>query len=275
MKKSIVTVFLIVLSNYPAFAQQLPPKPVSREGRPAQKRFFFPFKPKRNKEQEQMLLPNPADSIKYKNFLKQPDTGLVRLYPDIECESAYILRADAECAGKIPGSSYYSFRKKEYTSDFLADIRFKSRFFFADGVLTQSFFVNLGNVPLENVSLDSDGMKFLVDFKPEPENKAALKQYEQLSNGLRVGKYEYRKVAVAAENTTYALRSIAYKANIFTNYRGWIYNVLDGDKRIDITVVFRVVRRDKDGSMTLLWKELDRKKSVKMKISKSGDKKQQ
>ena len=122
-------------------------------------------------------------------------------------------------------------------------------------------------------NLNSDGMEFLTKFNPEPENRDAMKQYNDLANGIRLGKYEYRKVAVAAENTTYAIRVVAYKASIYRNYRGWAYNILDGDKRVDIIVAFRVIRKDPDGSLTLLWKELDRKKSVKLKATKPDEKK--
>ena len=275
MKELTKAVFLLILINLSISIFAQPPRTVSGEKRPAsaQQRYFSPFKPKPNKEQEQKLLPNSSDVSKYAEFLKTDRTGLIRLFPELDCESKYILRADEVCAESIPGSSNYSFRKKEYTNDFLSDIRLKGRLFIADGVLTQSFFVNLGDISLENVSLNSEGMEFVSKFDPEPENRGAMKQYFDLSNGIRIGKYEYRKVAVAYENTTYAMRAVAYKASIYRNYRGWVYDVLNGDKRIDIIVAFRVIRKASDGSYTLLWKELDRKKSIKLKVSKPDEKK--
>jgi hypothetical protein len=271
-KLSNIIVFIILLIFSVFISAQMPPKSGNGQKSSSAQRYFSPFKPKQNKEQKQKLQPNPNDLNKYAEFLRQSKTGLIRLYPDLECESAYILRADEVCAESIPGSSNYSFREREYTSDFLADIRLKSKFFVTDGVLTQSFLVSLGNVSLENLLINSEGMKFLTEFMPESENREAIKQYNQLSKGIKIGKYEYRKIVIVAENTTYAMRLIAYKANLFTIYRGWRYNVLEGDNRIDLTIGFRVVRKDEDGSITLLWKELDRKKSVSLKVSKSNEK---
>ena len=275
MKRLTKAIILLILTNLSISIFAQPPRTVSGEKRPApaQQRYFSPFKPKLSKEQEQKLFPNSSDLNKYAEFLKSDKTGLIRIFPELDCESRYVLRADEVCAENIPGSSNYSFRKKEYTNDFLADIRLKGRLFISDGVLTQSFLVNLGDIQLENLALNSDGMEFLTKFNPEPENRDAMKQYNDLANGIRLGKYEYRKVAVAAENTTYAIRVVAYKASIYRNYRGWAYNILDGDKRVDIIVAFRVIRKDPDGSLTLLWKELDRKKSVKLKATKPNEKK--
>ena len=276
MKRINIKVWLVILFISPlTVSAQISARGGNGQRASYSQRYFSPFKPKPSKEQKQKLQPNSSDLTKYAEFLRQPKTGLIRLYPDLECESAYILRADQDCAENIPGSSYYSFREKEYTSDFLSDIRLKNRQFITDGVLTQSFLVNLGNISLENLSLNSDGMKFLNDFIAEPENREAMKQYNQLANGIKQGKYEYRKVAVAVENTTYAMRIVAYKANVFSIYRGWRYNVLEGDNRVDLTIGFKVVRRDQDGSISILWKELDRKKSVKLKLAKPDEKKKQ
>lgn len=265
MKLVINTLLLVgIMNSVLTLFAQMPPRPTNEERKVSAQRYFPPFKPKRSREQEQQLLPNPADVAGHIDFLKRPGTGLIRLYPDFECESAYIIRADNECANKIPGSASYSFREKEYTNDFLADVRLRGRFFITDGVLTQAFLVNLGNVSLESLSLNSDGMKFVTDFQAAAESREATRQYNDFVRGVKIGNYDYRKAGVAIENNTYAVRVVAYRANLFKRFQGWTYNVLEGDKRVDIIVAFRVLRKDADGSFILLWKELDRKKAVKL-----------
>lgn len=233
-----------------------------KKGTPVQRLTLF--KQKRNKEQQKRLFPNTEDSIRYTAFLQQPKTGLIRLTEDIGCDAnALILRADEECLNSIPGGSFYSFRERDYSSSALADIRLKDGLFITDGILSQNILVNLGDTSLESLSVNSDGMKFLADFVPEPDSKDATSQYIKLTRGIRVGKFEYFKVLPAAVNTTYAMRLVAYRGKFLRLYRGFVYDALSGDDRSDLVLAFRIVRKE-NGSVTLLWKELERKKAPKI-----------
>jgi hypothetical protein len=95
------------------------------------------------------------------------------------------------------------------------------------------------------------------------------RQFLELARGLQNGQYTYRKAFPAVENTTFALRVVAYRGNLYRTFRGYRYNLLSGDKRMDLTVAFRIIGKDADGGITLLWKELDRKESPRIKFSKS------
>lgn len=239
---------------------------------PPQSRSFFPFKAKRTKDQEKRLKPSEEDQARFSDFLKQSKTGIIRLVNDKECESnVYVIRVDENCQNTIPGGSFYSFREKEYTTIYLSDLRLKDGLLITDGILSQNILVRLGDVPLENLSVDSVGMKYLTDFVPEVMSSQATKQYIEIVKGIRADKYEYRKVIPALEQNTYALRIIAYHGNVYRSFRGWFFNLLDGDKRIDLIVGFRIVRKEKDGNITILWKELTRKKSPKLKNDKKKE----
>lgn len=236
---------------------------------------YFPFKVKRDKEQEQRLKPNPDDLTKHATFLKDSKTGIFRLFNDLDCESnVYVIKVDEACQSSIPGGAFYSFREKEYTTAYLADIRFKQGLLISDGALSQNMLVNLGDMPLENVSLETDGIKYLTGFVPETVNTSVSRQFVEIVKGVKDGKHEYRKVLPAFNNTTYALRVIAYRGSFYRNFRGWIFNLLEGDKRVDVIITFRIIRKDEDGNVTILWKELDRKKSPKMEYEKKNKKNQ-
>lgn len=222
-----------------------------------------------SKEQKIRLAPAKSDSDRYANFLRQSKTGLIKLFPDLGCEeNANVVRADETCLQWIPNSAFYSFREKEHTSDFLADLRLEKGVLVSDGFLSQSILVNLGAVDLETVTGSSGGMKFLNEFEPASESKIALEQVKQIIKGVKAENYIYKKSLPAVENATYALRVIAYRANLWRSYRGQLFNVLAGDKRIDQTIAFRVTGKNDDGSLTLLWKELSRKEAPKVSFQK-------
>lgn len=246
----------------------------SRQGIGLSNRQSLPFKASITKEQRLHRAPDAGLLFKYASFLKQSGTGLIKLFPDLGCEAnANILRADSLCLNWIPNSAFYSFRKKEHTSEMLSDLIYKNGFLVTDGILSQGIMVAVGDVPLENVSLSTEGIKFLLEYKPELLSKDAFNQFIQISNGVKDGKFEYRKAIPAVENTTYLIRVIAYKGNFYNVYRGWQYDVLYGDKRLDLTLAFRVLRREENGNITLLWKELARKEAPRVIFPKKEKKK--
>jgi len=232
-------------------------------------RTYFPIRRKATKEQKKQLLPRADDSAAYAQILQQSKTGIFRLLPDLECEkNTLVIKADETCLKAIPGSSFYSFREREHTEEVLADIRLKNNYLISDGILSQGIMVNLGDVALQNVTTESAGLKFLTDYAPQALNREAQKQFLQMTNGIKSDGYEYRTIVSANENTTYAMRVVAYKGSVLRTYRGFRFDLLQGDKRIDLTLAFRVIRRDKDGGLTILWKELARQKSPRIKFEK-------
>lgn len=258
---------LLISVNYVSAQRQRPSLTV------IQRSGSFILRTRPTREQKRRLQPNAQDLVKYAQFLDQPRTGIFRLTPDIGCtENTNVIRADAVCLNYVPESSYYSFREKEHTIEMLADIRLKNGFLISDGILSQGIMVQLGDVELEKLAPAADGLEFLSNFAPHTQGAEAQKQYIQMMRGVKVGKYEYKKAHPSVENTTYALRVVAYRGNIFRSFRGYRFDVLDGDKRIDLTLAFRVVRKDADGSVTLLWKEIERRNAPRLQFPKRKNK---
>ena len=102
-----------------------------------------------------IILPDSADLNKYKDFLQQSKTGIFRLLPDFDCETKYLIHTDGNCANFVPGTWAYSFRRKSYSDADFHDIRFKDNSLSSNGLLNQSILVSLGDVPMENVSLNT------------------------------------------------------------------------------------------------------------------------
>ena len=259
MIRNIAILVVLLIPGY-AFAQLQRP---SLTGMPRGGSFLLRTKP--TKEQKKRLQPDARDSAKYARFLDQPRTGIFRLMPDIGCtENINIIRADAVCLNFIPESSYYSFREKEHTIEMLADIRLRNGFLISDGILSQSILVHLGETALEKIAPVSPGLEYLSNYTPDAQSADAQKQYLQLMRGVKVGNFEYKKAWPTIENATYALRVVAYKGSVYRSFRGYRFDVLFGDKRIDITIAFRVIRKETDGGVTLLWKEIERREAPRL-----------
>jgi hypothetical protein len=214
-----------------------------------------------------LRVPDAEDSAKYKEFLKQSKTGLFRLFPDLGCQGKNVVRVDGDCLNVVLSSSAFSFRQKNYVESNFWDIRFKDGNLFADGFLSQEIILSLGDVPLENISLASDGIRFLSEFKPEPKMRDAKRQFNEISQIINADGYKYGKSAKAQLNTTYALRIVAFRNDDKKTGRLSSYTMsadekqfwdLKDDKRIDLIIAFRIVRQDKNDNITILWKELDR-----------------
>ena len=100
--------------------------------------------------------------------------------------------------------------------------------------------VALGNVPLEKVTIERDGVKFLATYNPPSTlTEARVEQRRARDGTRRIGWYGYKEDAPVTVNQTYALRSIDFDHS-------------------DVLVAFRVVRKEIDGRVIILWKTLKR-----------------
>jgi hypothetical protein len=221
-----------------------------------------PLYRKPTKQELKAVAPDAELRKKFEAFLRQEDTGLFKFVADYGCaENPKIVTATENCLKfTMPGAgNSFSFRTHNYRIRRLADLTYNGKFLYISGLLTHGILVSIGDVPLENVTLQTAGTKYLNEFQPTEDFEKAVELDEQLIKGVEKEGFFYSRAAYAVENTTYLLRSIAYDGKIFRAVRGVTYNELDFDKRKDVTVAFRIVRRDDDGSVTVLWKELLRK----------------
>lgn len=210
----------------------------------------------------------------YAGFLRQSNTGLTKLIADKGCsENMKVVVATDDCLKyTMPGAgSSFSFRTKTYRIPRLADLTFTDKSFQATGNLLHGILVNVGNVPLENVNLQTKGLKYLTDFQPEPDFEKGKVIGAKLVEGIENDGFLYRRGLFIVENTTFVLRSIAYGGKSFRSIAGITYNEFDFDKRRDTIIAFRIVEKDAEGNVTILWKQLQEKVSPDIKRSKSAE----
>lgn len=242
------------------------------------------------------LAPSDALQTQYKSFLESTGTGIIKLLPAKLCagedgkskKKNKLSKLIEECPFSfVQGNGkYFSFRQKEYVDYALSDIGFQDKWIFSMGSLNQGILVGLGDVNLEDVSLTAKGVDYLADFKPAPTIEGAAKDHQQFEDGLKVGDFNYQKIVEVEKNKTYAVRVVAYNpyypipesyktgksasksdkssANARANPTK-IYS-FGNDVRQDVIVAFRVIEKEEDGSIVLLWKELRRESSPELLI---------
>lgn len=176
-----------------------------------------------------LLVVSDEDRAAFADFLKQPDTGLIRLLPREKYDMKLSIRG---------GGAYYSFTRLTHEYGYGSDIELQQgKLSVGFAGYDFGFLIDLSETPLEQVSLEHPGLQFLLNFTPpltEPEIRA---QQRRCGEGLQAGEFSYRSYLAAIVGHTYALRSISYD-------------------RSDALVALQVVRKDDDGSVVLIWKTL-------------------
>ncbi len=225
------------------------------------------FYRKPTKEENKFLAADKNDLKKYEQFLHQSGTGLTKLITDRGCaEFTVVLNVSEDCLKySMPGAgASFSFRTGNYSINRLADLTFREDGFYSSGILSHAIMVDIGDVPLEQATLQTAGLKFISDFQTVTEFEKAIEADENLTKGIENGGFFYCRNLEAKENETYVLRSVAYRGSYYRAAEGFVYDELDFDERRDVTVAFRIVRRGGE-SVTILWKILANQKAPEIK----------
>lgn len=220
-----------------------------------------PPKRKMTEEHKRRLYPSADEKERFATFLRQPRTGLVRLLQSGECEDDPRLLQAGSCRDAIPpvpgGGTFYSFTRVGYELRQLSDLWLEGDVFrvgFAGSVL--GVMTTLGDVPLESVGPERQEVTYLSGLAPPSSLTEARNQFLRNLSGFRLSGHRYGVTAPVRVATTYVLRSTTYK---FGDY-------LDRRRKLDdVLIAFRVVGTTTDGSVTLLWKEMRRQKTPKIK----------
>jgi len=215
------------------------------------------------------IAPPPGIANRYHDFLKNPNTGIFRLATDSGCsENSKVVSATDNCLKyTMPGAgNSFSFRTESYRLRELADLNFSNNVFDISGLMMNGILVNLGDLPIENITLKTKGIEYITAFQPATDLESAGALNDRIVEGVTSDGFLYRRFLPAVEKTTYILRAVAYRGKFLRSVRGVPYNEFDFDRRRDIVVAFRVEYRDSDGSLIIVWKQLSTADSPKLKM---------
>src|SRR5215213_1345751 len=169
--------------------------------------------------EKRFVSPAEEDKATYADFLRQPNTGLIRLLPREKYDNDKTLTLRG-------GAAYYSFSRLTHEYGYGSDIEL------AQGFLSTGFagadygiMTSLGDTPLEDVTVE--GAPFLANYAPADELPKARIEQRKWSESATADGTTYTRRLLLKKNSTYLLRSVNYDNS-------------------DVLVAFRVVRVDDD-----------------------------
>jgi hypothetical protein len=183
--------------------------------------------------EQKVLAVADSDREEFAAFLAQPQTGIIRLLPR-EMYDGNKKRGLAINGG----GAYYSFVNKTHEYGRGSDIELASDYLsvgFAGA--DYGLLLNLGDVSLDQVASDHVATRALMDYTPPIKEVDVRAEQRRLWKGIELSGFNFLSRVPAKVSNTYLLRSIT----------------IDD---ADIMTVFRVVRKDTDGSLILIYKVL-------------------
>lgn len=183
--------------------------------------------------EKEFLAPSTEDRALYAEFLSRPDTGLIRLLPreSFDREDKMTIRG---------GGAYYSFALLTHAYGRGSDIELQQNHLsvgfagFDYGLL-----VNAGQGPLDEVTFDHPSVRVLANYQIGGTEAEARSEHRRIGAGAQLDGIDIRSRLPVEVNANYVLRSINYPQS-------------------DVLVALKVIRKDEDGSVTILWKLLKR-----------------
>lgn len=201
-------------------------------------------KPEPQVVKEGLLGITEADIEPYQTFLNQPDTGLVRLLPrELNDSEVYKVEKRLDMRG---GGAYFSFYFRAHPYGYGSDISL-DRGLLSVGFAGADFgmLTDIGNVEIDTFNVNDPRAAFLLSFQAPTKEAEARLAGQKLYPNLSVDGVAYMRHIRGEVNHTYLVRSIVYDMS-------------------DVLVVFRVVKKDEDGSFIIAWKLLKEFSSPKL-----------
>lgn len=210
----------------------------------------------------EMLLPAPAYSETYAEFLKRKKNGIFRIFVDKRCDTGLTISVGelGKCRDFIPikgGGSLFSFRYRSHLAiaqDFW-DLHFIDGKLIVGNDSVEGLIAEIDGGDLEKVNLKDAAFKAFGTYEPKRSTTQIRTRNDRLAKGIEINGYTFSNSAPAKLNSVYALRIVAYNPRmprkVFSDARVF-------GRGLDLRIAFKIVGQEKDGSLVVIWKELKR-----------------
>ncbi len=197
----------------------------------------------------------------FRDFLREDNTGLAKIFPFNQgCVFGTVVSAEElESCSNFPtfpgGGSFYSFRNHSNLEfgESWADIQFRDWNFIVGRKYNFGLINEVIGTEIEDLTKNSKVVQELSNYKAFKRSENTAEEKKEISSG----KIQSLFISIPVLNkSVYVLRSVAYRGSQFDAF----------DKRVDLFAAFKVVGRDRDGALILLWKILKTKEAPKIMI---------
>lgn len=213
-------------------------------------------------ETTEMLRPPPAYLVTYKDFLKDKDHGIFRIWPDKGCDKGLTVSVESleKCKDVIPvkgGGSLYSFRIRNHDSqsvDFW-DLHFIDGNLVGGNDSVQMIIAETDVADIETINRKNSVFESLSKYEPKSTRAEIKKQNIDLQKRIEFDGKSFSNQVQPKLDHVFAARVVAYfEKGAVGSSSGSRY---DG-RGLDLILAFQVVATEPDGSLVILWKELKR-----------------
>ena len=175
-----------------------------------------------------LLAPSKEDRRAHAEFLAQPGTGIVRLLPREKWDGKLSTRG---------GGAYYSFTRRTHEYGHGSDIEMTGGPRSGSRARTSASWRTSATCRSKWSRSTQRRCASSPRSRPPRSKRTRARRTARSATGRREGELVYKGRLSASVGSTYVLRSVDYDNS-------------------DVLVAFRVIRKDSDGSVVLLWKML-------------------
>lgn len=202
---------------------------------------------------------------KYQSFLNQENTGIIRIYPHKNCggRAKTVTVAELKRCADVPplndGGSIWSFRCSvgnfnDCRRGQNVDLKYKDEMFLSGSGVVQGVMVDIAEAELSISLAKHKAFKSLKNYDPRRSLQEIAEQDKALAAGIAGdGGYIFSNHLPAKLNSTYILRSVLYRYH----EKGALAEPTLG---VDVVVAFKIVEKEPDGSLIVIFLELDRQR---------------
>jgi hypothetical protein len=236
--------------NTPVSRRELTPLEETVLHEERRRRFVDPIYRKPTSQELETVAVDPVLENEWRPLLSGESTGITRLLA-ADCETdTHVVSVTGECLLRtMPGTgSSFSFRRRTYVLERLADLTFRNGRLEYTGELAQ------GGIVLLPMGTGFSALSGQPEYRALAASRPALTK-QAAGHALELNGVPALLSLRPVKGQVFVLRSVAYRGSVKRAAGGVTYNELDHDRRRDVTVAISIVDVQPN-DVTFVWKVL-------------------
>lgn len=208
--------------------------------------------------------PEEAVEKQFEGMLDDLDAEMVRLHPDFGCEAKLTLSVEAECSGRVIGASRF------------AGLHYNKGDLIGDAFFTLFILAEVGDADLRGIDSTHSSVRLVTSVALPTDLGATRALYRRLEgSGIDQGDLRLSDRVEVVEGKIFIVRVVSYRATGINmmlrpdqSLPPFMFMGLGRPERRDVTYAAKIVKRAEDGVIHLVWRQIARKSSPKIRFGK-------